>query len=212
MQQPIDTYDPQVFATEKENQYFDRKSARKDADEIAKHIIAFANFAGGKLVIGIEDDGEITGFKRDKTHDVEDFKQAAITCCDPITKAEVVEVPVTNSKGENDLILVIDIEASAERVITRRRDKAVFLRQRDKSVTLDREQMLALEYDKNQRRYEDEVDERSSIKDIDPEVTARYKTAIGTDVSDEQILRSHGFMRNGHLTNAGILLFAEYPP
>ncbi len=124
----------------------------------------------------------------------------------------MVEVPVTNSKGENDLILVIDIEASAERAITRRRDKAVFLRQKDKSVTLDREQMLALEYDKNQRRYEDEVDERSSIEDIDPEVMARYKTAIGTDVSDEQILRSHGFMRNGHLTNAGILLFAEYPP
>ena len=62
MQQPIDTNDPQVFATVKENQYFDRKSARKDADEIAKHIIAVANFAGGKLVIGIEDDGEITGF------------------------------------------------------------------------------------------------------------------------------------------------------
>ena len=212
MQQPIDTNDPQTFATIDESQYFDRKSARKDTDEIAKHIIAFANFAGGKLVIGIEDDGEITGFKRDKAHDIEDFKQAAIVCCDPVPKVEAVEVPVTNSKGEDDLILVIDIEASAERVIARRRDKAVFLRQKDKSVILDREQVLALEYDKNQRRYEDEVDDRSSIEDIDPEVMARYKAAIGTDVSDEQILRSRGFMRGDHLTNAGILLFAEYPP
>ncbi len=212
MQQPIDVNDPQVFATIKENQYFDRKSARKDTDEIAKHIIAFANFAGGKLVIGIEDDGEITGFKREKAHDIEDFKQAAIVCCDPVPKVEMIEVPASNSKGEDDSILVIEIGASAERVITRRRDKAVFLRQKDKSIILDREQVLALEYDKNQRRYEDEVDDRSSIEDIDLEVMARYKAAIGTDSSDEQVLRSRGFMRDGHLTNAGILLFAEYPP
>ena len=53
-----------LFSTFKENQYFDRKSARKDDKEIAKHISAFANAAGGKLVIGIEDDGEVTGFKR----------------------------------------------------------------------------------------------------------------------------------------------------
>ena len=125
MQQPIDTNDPQVLATAKENQYFDRKSARKDADEIARHIIAFANFAGGKLVIGIEDDGEITGFKRDKAHDIDDFRQVAIVCCEPSPRVEYAEIPVVNANGEDDIVLVIEIEPSAERVITRRRDKAV---------------------------------------------------------------------------------------
>lgn len=212
MQHPIDTNDPQVFATAKENQYFDRKSARKDADEIAKHIIAFANFAGGKLVVGIEDDGEITGFKREKAHDLEDFRQAAIVCCEPSPRVEYAEVPVVNSNGDDDVILVIDIEPSAERVITRRRDKAVFLRQNDKSVVLDREQVIALEYDKNQRRYEDEIADRSSIEDVDSEVMTRYKAALGTNLPDEQVLRSRGFLVDGRLTNAGVLLFAEYPP
>ncbi len=211
MQHPIDSNDPRAFSTVKENPYFDRKSARKDTNEIAKHIIAFANFAGGKLVVGIEDDGEITGFKRDGAHDIEDFKQAALVCCDPVPVVRDVEVPVTNSKGEEDLILVLDIEASAERVITRRKDGEVFLRQGDKSVKLDREQVRALEYDKNQRRYEDEVDDRAAIEDIDPETMARYKAAIGTDVPDEQVLRSRGLLKGGHLTNAGILLFAENP-
>ena len=64
MQQPIATNDVNLFSVLKENQYFDRKSARKDDREIAKHISAFANAAGGKLVIGIEDNGEVTGFKR----------------------------------------------------------------------------------------------------------------------------------------------------
>ena len=38
MQQPIATNDVILFSTLRENQYFDRKSARKDDKEIAKHI------------------------------------------------------------------------------------------------------------------------------------------------------------------------------
>lgn len=83
MQQPIATNDVNLFSTFKENQYFDRKSARKDDKEIAKHISAFANAAGGKLVIGIEDDGEVTGFKRSGARDIENFERAALTTCTP---------------------------------------------------------------------------------------------------------------------------------
>lgn len=36
MQQPITHNDPKLFSSETENQYFDRKSARKDEREIAK--------------------------------------------------------------------------------------------------------------------------------------------------------------------------------
>lgn len=50
MQQPIVTNDVVLFSALEESQYFDRKSARKDDKEIAKHISAFANAAGGKLV------------------------------------------------------------------------------------------------------------------------------------------------------------------
>lgn len=44
---------------EKENQKFDRKSAKKDIKEIANHIAGFANADGGTLVIGITDDGKL---------------------------------------------------------------------------------------------------------------------------------------------------------
>ena len=46
MQQPIGQNDPAVFATAKENQYFDRKSARIKPNDAARHIVAFANAAG----------------------------------------------------------------------------------------------------------------------------------------------------------------------
>lgn len=211
MQKPVRDNDVTLFSTEKENQYFDRKSARLKAQETARHISAFANASGGKLVIGIEDNGEVTGFKRNGACNMEDFEQAALVGCEPMPEVHPIRIPVTNSHGEDDSILVLDISASSNHVIARRSDKAVFLRQQDSSGELDRDQVLALEYDKNQRRYEDEVQERSSIEDIDPEVMARYKAKLGTDTSDEQVLRSRGFLQDSHLTNAGILLFAANP-
>lgn len=212
MQQPITRNDPALFSTEEENQYFDRKSARKDEKEIAKHICAFANASGGKLVIGIEDDGKITGFKRDGAHNIEEFEQAPIGTCTPGPIVHPERVQVVNCMGEDDVILVLDVEPSPDHVVSRISDKEVFLRQNDKSVKLDREQVLALEYDKNQRSYENEVQDRSSIDDIDAEILRRYKDDIGaTGLSDEQVLRSRGFLVDGHLTNAGVLLFSEYP-
>ena len=59
MQHPIVRNDPRLFSNERESLYFDRKSARLNAKEVARHICAFANASGGKLVIGIEDNGEI---------------------------------------------------------------------------------------------------------------------------------------------------------
>ena len=211
MQHPIVRNDPKLFSNERESLYFDRKSARLNAKEVARHICAFANASGGKLVIGIEDDGEITGFRRNGARDIEDFEQAPVTGCNPVPVVHATTIPVTNSKGQQDQILVLDIASSTGHVIARRSDNAVFLRQKDSSVELDREQVLALEYDKNQRRYEDETQERSSIADIDPEVVARYKAELGTEASDEQVLRSRGFLQDGHLTNAGVLLFSDNP-
>ena len=76
MQQPIGQNDPATFAKARESQYFDRKSARIKPNDVARHIVAFANAAGGKLAIGIEDDGEVTGFRRSGFRDIEDFRHA----------------------------------------------------------------------------------------------------------------------------------------
>lgn len=189
MQQPMATNDISLLSTLGENQYFDRKSARKDDKEIAKHISAFANASGGKLVIGIEDNGEVTGFNRSGARDIENFERAALTTCSPSPIVRKERIPVINSSGKEDVVLVIDIEASTSRVVSRSSDGEVFLRQNDRSVRLDREQVLALDYDKGQRAFEDELIEDSSLEDVDHEVLDRYKAILGTEVSDEQVLK-----------------------
>lgn len=128
MQLPLNDNDPVLFAEEGESQYFDRKSARLNPKETARHICAFANASGGKLVIGIEDSGEVTGFKREGARSVEEFEQAALVGCEPVPEVHSVRIPVINSHGENDCILVLEVGASSGHIISRRSDGAVFLR------------------------------------------------------------------------------------
>ena len=66
----------QYLIESEENQYFDRKSARIKPADILRHIVAFANANGGVLAIGIEDNGEITGFDGMNAHKVNEFLEA----------------------------------------------------------------------------------------------------------------------------------------
>lgn len=63
----------------RENQYFDRKSARIKPLDILKHLVAFANAERGKLVIGIEDDGDVTGFNYSDAHNPDEYRSIFLT-------------------------------------------------------------------------------------------------------------------------------------
>ena len=119
--------------------------------EAARHIAALANASGGKIVIGIEDDGEVTGFLCQGASDINEFERCHILYCEPSPAVTSSRVEVVNSRGEHDVVLVLDIAAAVDRVIHRKSDDSVFLRVNDTSRELKHEQILALEYDKNQR-------------------------------------------------------------
>ena len=212
MQAPVLSNNIDVLSHAREGQYFDRKSARIKPNDLAKIITAMANSAGGKVAVGIEDDGTVTGFSIDKAHSPEEFEQCALMHCEPAPDVTPVRIPVVNAKGQDDLVLVLSIEPSRNHVIKRKNDGEVFLRVADKSMPLDYTQTLKLQYDKHQLVFEDEPVPDSSIEDIDHEVVDRFKRALGTTVSDEQALRSARFLtKDGLLTKAGALLFAENP-
>ena len=101
------------LTTANENHYLDRKSARKRPNDLLKYIVGFANAAGGYLVIGIEDNGDITGFKVKNAYSKEEFKNVALTS---LTKTPVLvdsfELPVTNINNEDDIVLILSINPS----------------------------------------------------------------------------------------------------
>ena len=112
------------------SQHLDRKSARKKPSELLKHLIAFANADGGQLVIGIEDDKQsnlITGFRDGKAYSIDDFKKIDREMRETPLDLSFEEIPVVNHKGEEDVILVISVELSSNRVIAAPND-VVYLR------------------------------------------------------------------------------------
>ena len=202
------------WQTAKESQYLDRKSARKKPSELLKHLIAFANADGGQLVIGIEDEKQgniITGFKDGRAYPIEDFKKIDREMRETPLDLSFEEIPVVNHKGEEDLVLVISVELSSNRVIAAPNDE-VYLRQGDESVKLSYEQRTQLSYDKGQRFFEDEVVPDASLEDIDDSLVQDFKNRF--DISErsvEEILKARRFLINGKLTKAAILLFGKYP-
>ena len=195
-----------------ENQYLERKSARIEPLDILKHLVAFANADGGSLVIGVEDNREITGFNTYKAHKIEEFKNISLVKLkDTPLLAKYETFDVKNKNGEEDKILVISVEPVYDKVI-KSYDNNVYLRQFDKTEKLNHEQITQLEYDRGQRYFEDEVVEDSSIEDIDLELVESYRKNMDlTNSTLEDILKSRNFIKKGFLTNACVLLFAKEP-
>lgn len=202
----------EYYINSKENQYLDRKSARIKPKDILRHLVAFANSDGGMLIIGVEDDGTITGFKCKNANKIEDFKNISIVELreTPILiKYEIIDTK--NVLGEDDQILIMSVEASYDRVI-KSYDGTVYLRQGDKSFELNHSQITQLEYDRGQRYFEDELVLDSSIDDIDLNILEMYKKNMEiTNLSTLDVLTARNLIRNGMLTNAGLLLFSKDP-
>ena len=195
-----------------ENQYLDRKSARKKPGELLKHLIGFANADGGLLVIGVEDDGSISGFKSQGARSVNEFRQIDRNqAFYPLAK-EFREIEVINKNGENDIIVVISIEPSINRVIVSPDDVA-YLREGDETVALSFERRRMLEYDRGQRFFEDETVEGATLDDIDTELVEMYKSHLNieTNLTIAEILKARYLYRDGKITKAGILLFGKNP-
>lgn len=192
-----------------ENQYFDRKSARIKPSDIAKHIVAFANANGGILAIGVEDDGQVTGFNYSGAKSINDFRDIPYSMCKGRISFDCKE-EVIEYNNEEQTVLFFHINPSTDEVI-KTTDGKVYLRVGDKSKLLDHSQITQLEYDKGERYFEDVLVEDSSYDDVDENLLQEYSKILNTQLSGKEILEARGLFRNNHLTNAGVLLFSKYP-
>jgi ATP-dependent DNA helicase RecG len=130
---------------ERENKWFDRKSARIRVADIAPLISAFANADGGTIVIGIDEKSrEIEGINSfsDK---INDFVSAPKDCCKPMPSFREEFIPVQNRKGEDDRLLLLHVDSYPDQVVRTSND-STFLRIGDKTKELKGEDLRNLEY------------------------------------------------------------------
>ena len=99
-------YSVEELKTKKEDQLYDRKSARKDPKGLSNHIVAFANADGGTLVIGIEDNGDITGID-DYTKNVNEILRVPFDFFKPSVLVETETVDCIDVNGKANHLLLI---------------------------------------------------------------------------------------------------------
>ena len=199
---------------EKENKYFDCKSAQIKPPDLAPLISGFANADGGTIVVGISDKTRTLEGIDFVGHDkINDFINAPKDFCQPMPRYQEEFLDIVNADGEPDRILLLHIQES-EGQIVRNIQGRTWLRIADRTKELHGDDLKNLEYAKSTRCFEDEPNWDAVIEDLDADLLTQYKEIIGAEQqTDEQVLHARGFIKRvqgkGYLSNAAVLLFAR---
>lgn len=197
------------YMEKSEDSFFDRKSSKVKFQDLVRHIIGFANAAGGQLAIGIEDNGKLAGYNSDVDKKGE-LINVIFASTSPTPRFEIEKIEYVEADGTEKYILIVDIQASHDSVIFTINKKDCYLRMGDSTIAITYEQIMQLEFDKGARMFEDQIVVASSLKDVDESLVLKYKQQINAEsLSTEQVLEARGFLIDGHLTNGGILLFGN---
>lgn len=94
-----------------EHEQQDFKYAISDARKIARSISAFANRSGGRLLVGVKDNGHIAGVRNEE--DIYVIEQAAEMYCRPSQQVEFTAY----STGETGIVILAQVPPAAERPV-----------------------------------------------------------------------------------------------
>ena len=202
----------QYLEKQLENQYFERKGlGEKDTKptKIAEELIGMLNADGGVLAFGISDKGEIQDLNTiaDK---LDEYRKLVFDFIIPPCNIVLEEVFI-----DGKLIFLFHVEQDVERIYCRKDNEKFFLRIADSNRELNQEQIKKLEYDKNIRRFEDEVIPDFDTDDLDQELLAAYKAKVNFSGEIYDLLYKRNLLAKKEgkyqFKKSAILLFSTSP-
>ena len=205
---------------QQEGQFFERKSCfdrsqgkvrrrpvRDVAWDVAETLAAMANADGGALVLGIEDDGAVSGadYPEDR---LKILRSAPKTHIKPAVKARIRE-----GKLNEKPVLLFEVDWSME--AHQLTDGRYLLRIDDKNVPFPATDIEAMKEGKRRRVTETRFVSEATLADLDLALIDRLGERQGMRASSEEILAHYRLAegRNGRtvLTMAALLLFGKDP-
>jgi ATP-dependent DNA helicase RecG len=190
-----------------EDQWFDRKSVRVLPKDLGPPLTALANAEGGIIVVGLHD-GQVEGCSQ-YPEKINSFRQAAIDFTVPPVRLAVSEVACVNSRGEDDMLLVVRVDPG-ERVHEVKTGEC-YLRVGDETRKLSYPQRQELEFDKGQAQYDGLPCPGVTMSDLDGLFLEDYRQSIRAS-SVNSLMRARNLLtRTGEITNAAYLLFGQHP-
>lgn len=196
----------------RENQYFERKGlGEKDISptKIANELIGMLNADGGVLAFGISNEGEIQDVNT-LGEKLSDYRNLYVDFIEPHGNIKLEEVEIDGKR-----IFLYHVDQDIERIFKRKDNEHIFLRVDDRNKQLDRDAVRNLEYDKQIRKFEDEIEPEFDFNDLDMKLLNGYKQKLNYegDALDLLVKRHLAIKKNGQIKikKAGVLLFAKDP-
>jgi ATP-dependent DNA helicase RecG len=195
---------------QKEDQWLERISARTQARTLGDLLVGFANAEGGLIAAGIHD-GKVEGVS--SSNRANDWRQAAMDFTHPPVRHSFELLPCINADGEDDEIVVIEVEPS-ERVHETAKGET-FLRVGDENRRLGLLETQELRYDKGESTYDGSVVDTTSLEDADENLIARYLDSVRASVGRQGVLGARGLANyedgRPRLTVAGLMVLGTSP-
>ncbi len=185
-------------------------------EQLAKEVVALVNFQGGKILLGVDDDGSISGLQRS---DAEEWVMNVISeKVHPAILPFYEEIKI----DERTIVAVLTFPQGNSKPYVRRHNKAeeVFIRVGSTSRLATREQQMRLYEIGGMLHTEVLPVSRTSSNDLDKVRIENYLKDIvndpdmpSTDAEWENRLANIGFLTEpkGMCTIAGIVLFGKQP-
>ena len=183
--------------------------------KIAAEIVAFANYRGGTILIGIEDKtGEIVGLSYDEVQQLSrDIGNIANNSVRPTIYLQTETVSV-----DGKTILVVNVNEGIDKPYKDQSGNIWIKQGSDKRRVVENAEMLALFQESGSFGPDEKGVRRTTINDIDMMLVNDYLVQSYGKRSDEfglpveQVLQNLQIMTwDGRVTLAGLLFFGKYP-
>ena len=195
----------ELFLAEPEGQWFERKSARIAARDLAETLVAMANAEGGMIAIGLSN-GLCEGVDANpEAHNA--WWQAGIDFTTPPVRFIAELLPGINHLGDPDRLFVINVPPGRQ-VHSTTRDVA-YLRVGDENRRLTFEQRIELYYDRSESSYEATLARNTA--ELDPDAVVEY-AALLEHPAPQRLLQARELLdADGKALIAAQLLFGAHP-
>lgn len=188
-----------------EDQWFDRKSAKVQPKDLARHLVAFGNAEGGTLVLGLTQKHGAEGITPAQENAL---RQASIDFTDPPVRVSSELIDVMASSGPASLLV---IRVSPGERVHRTVTGDCYLRIGDESRHLTFQQEQELLYDRGQAQFDGEATPGATRRDLDRRSLKEFAQAIGHPDTKRVLNARNLLTRAGDVTNAAVLLFGADP-
>jgi ATP-dependent DNA helicase RecG len=211
----------ELFQRLKEDRRIERKPAGQHADSLGTYFSMWANTGpdGGLIVLGMEDDGEITGCRSLESKPLNRLEQTGRDYC-PDARCESKRIEVERRDGSSDFLLVFRVQFRSDKVVKTNRGEA-YIRCGDQRRKLTDEEVREFEIDRGQIPFEQERSDIPYPAGFDAELIGQYIRGVRAarnlpvTLTDEAILELRHLGKNSNSgfvpNNACLLAFGKDP-